>query len=363
MPVSDPASGAALPGHPVLIPEFAPQSGVILTWPHSGTDWRSRLSEIENLYVQIAGTISRYERLLIICYDNRHLEHVRRQLETGNVDLETAYLTIARTDDTWVRDYGPVAVSRDGRPELQDFTFDGWGGKYPAGLDNRVNRALFDSGFLTRIAHRQQPLVLEGGSIDSDGRGTLLTTTRCLLESGRNRGYDRPRLEALLGEQLGIDRFLWLAHGELAGDDTDAHVDMLARFCSATTIAYSSCNDPEDEHYAALAAMAQQLRTFRTPEGMSYELVPLPLPRAVRDAAGRRLPASYANFLIINGAVLVPVYDDPADVIALEALAGCFPGRRVEALNCLPLIRQNGSLHCATMQLPAGVLNHDRVAG
>jgi agmatine deiminase len=261
-----------------------------------------------------------------------------------------------------VRDYGPIAVSRGGRLVLHDFTFDGWGGKYPAALDNLASRALFEGGFFATDEFRQQQLVLEGGSIDSDGCGTLLSTTRCLLDSGRNPGFNRSRLEAWLGEHLGIARVLWLEHGELAGDDTDAHVDMLARFCSPDTIAYSCCDDLQDEHFAPLAAMEQQLQTFRTRDGQPYELVPLPLPEAIRDEHGRRLPASYANFLIINGAVLLPVYDDPADAVAQTALAACFPGRRVVPLNCLPLILQNGSLHCATMQLPVGVLKHDEGA-
>lgn len=359
----DPVSGEAAPGHPLLIPEFAPQSGIILTWPHPGTDWLSRLADTEKLYVEIASTITRYERLLIICCDTRHRQQISRLLEHAGVALQAVRFAICETDDTWVRDYGPITVAHDGRLLLQDFTFDGWGGKYPAALDNRVSRSLFDAGFFGDNEHLQQQLVLEGGSIDSDGCGTLLTTSACLLESGRNPGYDRARLEARLRELLGIERFLWLEHGELAGDDTDAHVDMLARFCNPGVIAYSSCNDPQDEHFAPLAAMEQELQTFRTREGLPYDLVPLPLPQPVLDENGRRLPASYANFLIINGAVLVPVYADPADAVAVAALAGCFPGRQVEPLNCLPLIQQNGSLHCATMQLPMGVLKQDEVAG
>lgn len=359
----DPASGEATPGLPLLIPEFAPQSGVILTWPHPGTDWSPRLADVEKLYVEIAGTITRYERLLIICCDIRHREHVSSLLEHAHVTLQAVSFAVTSTDDTWVRDYGPITVSRDGSLVLYDFTFNGWGGKYPATLDNRVTRSLFAEGFFGSHEHLQQQLVLEGGSIDSDGCGTLLTTSRCLLESGRNPGYDRARLEAHLRELLGIERVLWLEHGELAGDDTDAHVDMLARFCSPGVIAYSSCNDPQDEHFPPLAAMQQELQGFRTREGLPYELVPLPLPQPVLDESGRRLPASYANFLIVNGAVLVPVYADPADAVALAALARCFPGRRVEPLNCLALIQQNGSLHCATMQLPMGVLKQDEVAG
>jgi agmatine/peptidylarginine deiminase len=159
-----------------------------------------------------------------------------------------------------------------------------------------------------------------------------------------------------LREYLGIERVLWLDHGELAGDDTDAHVDMLARLCDSETIAYLRCTDPEDVHSAPLAAMERQLRTFRTPAGTPYRLVPLPLPRAVHDSGGRRLPASYANFLVINGAVLLPVYDDPSDAVARERLQSCFPDRQVIPINSLTLIQQFGSLHCATMQLPAGVL-------
>jgi len=341
----------------MLLPEFTPQSGVILTWPHPASDWHPSLDAVEDLYVRIAGTISHYERLLILCHDPSHQQHVRQQLEHGGVAMQTIRFTNIKTDDTWVRDYGPIVCRHRGTLLLQDFVFDGWGGKYPAEQDNRVTRALLRRGFFVGTDCVQQPLVLEGGSIDTDGRSTLLTTTRCLLESGRNPGFDRARLERSLREILGIERFLWLAHGELAGDDTDAHVDMLARFCDAGTIAFTSCDMPADEHYAPLAAMYRELETFRTPEGRPYRLVPLPLPRAVNDTDGRRLPASYANFLVINGAVLVPVYDDPADAVALNALAGCFPDRRVVALDCLPLIRQNGSLHCATMQLPAGVLS------
>ena len=359
----DPASGAVAHGLPLMLPEFAPQSGVILTWPHAGTDWQASLAEIESLYIQIAGTIVRYDPLLIVCCDLAHQQHVSQRLVSANVALQAVHFAITRTDDTWVRDYGPITVSRGGRLVLNDFTFDGWGGKYPSERDNRVSRTLFDKGFFGSNEFQRRPLVLEGGSIDTDGRGTLLTTTHCLLESSRNPGYDRARLEASLHELLGIERVLWLEHGELAGDDTDAHVDMLARFCSPGTIAHSSCDDPQDEHYAPLAAMEQQLQSFRTREGLPYELLPLPLPRPIHDAGGRRLPASYANFLIVNEAVLVPVYDDPADAAALAVLAECFPGRMIEPLNCLPLIQQNGSLHCATMQLPMGVLKQDEVAG
>jgi len=354
---SDPAAGAAVTGQPLLLPEFAPQSGVLLTWPHSASDWHSSLEVIDDLYVQIAASITRFEELLVICRDSGHRLHVRGLLERGPSMPRAVRFACVPTDDTWVRDYGPIVCRHRGHLVLHDYTFDGWGGKYSAEQDNRVTGTLYRDGVLGTGEYLRHSLVLEGGSIDTDGCGTLLTTTRCLLGSGRNPGFDRERLERGFREELGITRVLWLDHGELAGDDTDAHVDMLARFCDAATIAFTSCDHRADEHHEPLAAMRRQLESFRTPAGEPYRLVPLPLPQAIRDVDGRRLPASYANFLILNGAVLVPVYDDPADAQALAALAGAFPGRELVPLDCRALIRQNGSLHCATMQLPAGVLS------
>ena len=341
---------------PLLFPEFAPQSGVILTWPHAQSDWRDGLADIERVYRDISLAISRHERLLVICYDRLHRQHVNRLLDSAGVARCSVRYVIATTNDTWVRDYGPLSVLQETGPVLLDFVFDGWGGKYPAALDDRVCRQLCAAGVFGDRPCQRQALVLEGGSIDTDGAGSLLTTTRCLLGAGRNPGTDKVALETLFRERLGIDRIMWLDYGELRGDDTDAHVDMLARFCSPDTIAYTQCTDPSDEHHAVLAAMEQQLQTFRTGNGAAYTLIPLPLPRPVFNSSGQRLPASYANFLIINGAVLVPVYNDPADAVALDALTACFPGREVVAIDSLSLVQQNGSLHCATMQLPEGVL-------
>jgi agmatine deiminase len=199
-------------------------------------------------------------------------------------------------------------------------------------------------------------LVLEGGGIEVDGSGSLLATERCLLAPTRNPGLGRAALEERLGELFGLKRVLWLRHGALAGDDTDSHIDTLARFCDARTIAYAACDDPSDKHYDELGAMAEELRGFRAADGRPYQLVALPWPRAKRDAEGNRMPATYANFLIINGAVLVPTYRDPADRLALDCLGRCFPGREIIGIDCLALIQQHGSLHCVTMQLPEGVL-------
>ena len=199
-------------------------------------------------------------------------------------------------------------------------------------------------------------LVLEGGSIDSEGAGTLLTTTACLLSQNRNPHLNRAGLERALADLLGAERVLWLEHGALAGDDTDAHIDTLARFCPDDTIAYVRCDDPADEHFAPLAAMEAELQGFRTTAGRPYRLVVLPWPRPVFDTDGHRLPATYANFLVVNNAVLVPTYRDPQDAASLETLAALFPGRQVIGIDALPLIHQHGSLHCLTMQLPRGTL-------
>jgi len=341
---------------PRLVPEFAPQSGVIITWPHVESDWRDSLDKIEPVYLQIARAISRYEPVLVICHDEIHVNHVISLFAQAGAATHTIRCIAVLTNDTWIRDYGPLSVSGNCKPQLLDFTFDGWSGKYEASQDNQVSRFLFAAGVFNVPELNGSSLVLEGGSLDTDGLGTLLTTTRCLLESGRNPGMGKDGLEACLYDCLGIERTLWLDHGVLCGDDTDGHVDMLARFCTPTDIAYLQCTDADDEHYDELCAMEQQLLGFLSHEGNPYTLHALPLPQPVYSDKGERLPASYANFLIINHAVLVPVYHDPADKQALDVLQRCFPDREVLAINCLPLLQQYGSLHCATLQLPAGVL-------
>jgi agmatine/peptidylarginine deiminase len=339
-----------------LVPETAAQSGILLTWPHVHSAWADCLDSVTAVYLAIARAIVAREKLLIICYDGQHAGEIRQACMQAGMSLDAIRFFIARTNDTWIRDYGPLAVADGTGVRLLDFVFDGWGKKYPAGLDNEVTRKLEAAGVFGTTACDYSPLVLEGGSIDTDGQGNLLTTSHCLITNSRNPGYDRPAFARLFAGEMGIERVLWLDHGELEGDDTDAHIDMLARFCSPFTIAYTQCSDESDSHYAGLKAMEEQLHTFRTREERPYRLLPLPLPAPVRTTAGERLPASYANFLIINGAVLVPVYGDPADATALERLAGAFPDRQVIPINCLPLIHQFGSLHCATLQLPAGIL-------
>jgi agmatine deiminase len=344
------------PCRPYLPPEWAPQDGVMLTWPHTQGDWAHHLADAERTFANLAREIGRHERVLIVCYDEVHRSRVQDLLTAAGVDPARTELRIAPSNDSWARDHGPITVLCSGQAQLLDFRFNGWGGKYPADLDNAITPALFRNGAFGDTPLESVDLVLEGGGIEVDGSGTLLATRPCLMSPKRNPGLTPDRMEQLLAEHLGIERFLWLEHGWLAGDDTDGHIDTLARFCDRETIAYVHCGDREDEHYEPLSAMEAELQQFVSAAGTPYRLVPLPLPGARFDDAGQRLPATYANFLIINDAVLVPTYADPMDAVALERLRPCFPDRELVTIDALPLIRQYGSLHCVTMQLPAGVM-------
>lgn len=336
--------------------EWEPQSGVLLTWPHVHSDWRPALRDVEPVYAKIARQIARFEPLVILCWDAGHRAHVEEALGASGTGGANIRFFEVPTNDTWVRDYGPVTVIHGDTPVLLDFSFNSWGNKYAYDKDNLVNRRLLDGGVFGETKLRIVDMVLEGGSIETDGRGTLLTTSQCLLSPRRNPRLDKRAVERRLGTLLGADRILWLNSGGLRGDDTDGHIDILARFSSPQTLIYTHCDDRRDENHPALARMEEELRALRTRDGAPYELVPLPWPQARFSPAGKRLPATYANFLVINGAVLAPVYRDAADEQALRILEQCFPGREIVPVCCHALLPQGGSLHCATMQLPRGVL-------
>lgn len=340
----------------VLPAEWAPQDAILLTWPHAESDWRPWLDQADSTFAALAATISRYQTVIIACQDRNHSQHVLDLLVAAGAEEDRCRRYVTPSNDIWARDHGPITVYRAGRPVLLDFRFNGWGGKFACDLDDRVTARLHELGAFGATPRESVELILEGGGIESDGQGTLLATTECLFNPNRN-GLEQAVLEQHLRDVLGIDHFLWLRHGHLDGDDTDSHIDTLARFCDPRTIAYQGCADPADPHFEPLQAMAEELRAFRAADGKPYRLIELPLPAARHDETGRRLPAGYANFLILNGAVLVPLYGDPLDTVALATLQGCFPDRKVEGLPCEVLIRQSGSLHCATMQLPAGALS------
>lgn len=335
----------------ILPAEWSPQSAVQLTWPHEGTDWVSILDEVIPCFVSIAKEVVKREKLLIVCPDEAS---VRRQLGDG-IDYSRIVFCEMETNDTWARDHGGISVLDEGVPSVYDFVFNGWGMKFAANLDNLITRKLFRAGVFAGdvAAVNMQPLVLEGGSLESDGKGTLLTTVECLASVNRNEYLGQEQLEYHLKEIFGLQRILWIESGYLAGDDTDSHVDTLARFCSEDTIAYVQCTDETDEHFDELQEMEDELKSFTRIDGEPYLLIPLPMADKV-EWEGERLPATYANFLIINGAVLVPFYHSPKDEVARMALQQAFPDREIVGINCLPLIKQHGSLHCVTMQYPEG---------
>ena len=319
--------------------EWEPQEGVQLTWPHIRTDWAPMLDEITAVYRQMAREIAQRERLLIVAPEDAAYDCLR---------------IVCDTNDTWARDHGFISlVDDEGHRRLLDYQFNGWGEKFEAGLDNAINRKIYAAGELEGEYIDCLDFVLEGGSIESDGKGTVFTTTNCLMAPHRNQPLKKCEIEQRLIQDLGASRIIWIDYGSLTGDDTDGHIDTLVRICPDDTLLYVGCDDHQDEQYEELQKMEAQLRTFRTLDGKPYTLKKLPMPRPIYDGADR-LPATYANFLVINGAVLCPTYGQPdLDAEALSIIGGAFPDREIIGIDCRPVISQHGSLHCCTMQFPS----------
>lgn len=329
--------------------EWHQQFAVQLTWPHLNSDWDYLIDQVENCFVQIAESIALNQKLILVCAD---VESVKAKIVS--TVWNNIFFYQVESNDTWARDHGGITIIEDGIPVICDFCFNGWGMKFAACFDNLITRKLYEKKAFRGFEYRNMnSYVLEGGSIESDGEGTILTTEECLLSVNRNEPLIKAEIEEKLKEYFGAERILWLKNGDLAGDDTDGHVDTLARFCAPDTIAYVECLDQNDEHYEALNNMKNELLAFRQANGEPYRLIPLPMAEPAFDPDdGHRLPATYANFLIINGAVLLPVYGTSTDYFAIEAIKKAFPDREIIPINCSVLIRQHGSLHCVTMQYP-----------
>jgi len=342
---------------PVRLPaEWEPQSAVMLTWPHAGSDWED-LTAVFEAFAALGAAISADQELLSVGADASHLAQIQDHLlSTGAKPSRLRYASAA-SDDAWARDHGPLTVLGDNGPVLNDFTFNGWGGKYPAGRDNAITRSLQAQGVFGDVPRHDPQLVLEGGAIETDGQGTILATRSSIIDASRNPGMGVAELEQRLAGILGCRRFLWLDHGALTGDDTDGHIDTLVRFADPGTLVHTTVPDNHPDH-AAVAAMTDELRALRTADGRPYRLIPLPYPGDHRGADGRRLPATYANFLITNRSVLMPRYGSSADAAAQARLGTAFPGRRIVSIDCRAIIEQNGSLHCLTMQFPAALQLH-----
>ena len=330
--------------------EWHKQQMVQLTWPHEGTDWNYMLAEVEACFVELAKAICAREHLLIVAPDTNK---VYNMLDKAGANVSNITLFKCETNDTWARDHAFITLLGDSVPHYVDFCFNGWGRKFEASLDNAINGKLYDAGGVKGEYEDCTGFVLEGGSIESDGMGTLLTTSQCLLAPHRNQPMEREDIERSLKNMLHVERVLWLDYGNLIGDDTDGHVDTVARLAPNNTIVYMQCNDKDDEQYADLCAMEEQIKALRTADDKPYRTLALPSPAPIYDEDGERLPATYANFLIMNGAVLYPTYAQPAnDELAAEVLAKAFPGYEIVGIDCRALIKQHGSLHCVTMQYP-----------
>lgn len=338
--------------------EWHRQSCVQLTWPHADTDWQPYLDEIQETFVQIAKAVAQYERLIIAA---RNTDDVRSLLEESLTAEEMQRVSIYEcdNDDTWARDHAfitLVGTEKDVPCRLLDFRFNGWGEKFDAGKDNAINRTLYNKGVFHGCERIDcDDFVLEGGSVESDGQGTVLTTSVCLMAPNRNQPMTQDEVEAVLKERLCARKIVWLDHGQLIGDDTDGHIDTIARLCPGNTVLYVGCDDDADPQYTDLKSLEKQLREATNADGIPFRLLRLPMPDAIHFD-GERLPATYANFLILNGAVIVPTYDQPDnDALALSLVAEAFPGYDIIGIDSRIIIRQHGSIHCLTMQYPEEV--------
>ena len=333
----------------VMPAEWEKQQCVLMSFPHEETDWHNPnngadLKASLTPFIRTAQAIAYGQAVYIICKDKTKI---------SSLFCSPRNLTFIEipTNDTWIRDYGYISIKEDGNNKLLDFIFDGWGGKFEASRDNAVNSTLHKKGYMGTTPLESIDFVLEGGSIESDGEGTILTTSACLCNPNRNGELSKKEVEEKLSTHLGSERVLWLDHGYLAGDDTDSHIDTLARFVNPSTIMYIKCDNEKDEHYKALKKMQTQLQNFRTKEGKPYTLIPLPMTDTIYNKSNERLPATYANFLITNDALLYPTYNDKNDKVVHEIFKTFFTDKEIIPINCLKLIEQGGSLHCSTMQV------------
>lgn len=331
--------------------EWERQEAVWLSWPVNRKTWPGHFEPIPGKFAEIAAAITPYEKVRINC-ERSGQEEARRLIEAAGADLARVEFFDHVINDSWCRDHGPIFVKNDrtGEVAITDWQYNAWGGKYPPfDRDNEIPRRIAEALGLRRF---EVPLVLEGGSIEVDGEGQLLTTEACLLNKNRNPHLTRGKIEESLCRNLGVDRILWL-HDGIVGDDTDGHIDDLARFFRPDAIVTVIEEDETDPNCAILRENLERLKSLRTRDDRPFELRTLPMPLPVY-CDGERLPASYANYLIINEAVLLPVFRQPErDGLAAEILADCFPGRTIVPIDCVDLVLGLGALHCISQHQPA----------
>jgi agmatine deiminase len=332
--------------------EWEPHEATWLSWPHKEASWPGAFDNVPGIFVEMAKHLSESELVRINVADEEFAARVRELLVRGGVSLDAVRFHLNPTNDAWVRDHGPIYVVRDGDEKREraiiDWGYNAWGNKYPPyDLDDVVpQRIAAESG----EPIFQPGIVLEGGSIDVNGTGTLLTTEACLLNPNRNPHLDKSQIEEYLRVYLGVDHILWLGDG-IVGDDTDGHIDDLTRFVSPRTVVTMIEEDSQDENFEPLRDNLERLKSMKDQDGRPFRIITLPMPAPVHFD-GQRLPASYANFYIANRAVLVPTYRCANDARATEILQGLFPDRRVVGIDCTEMVWGLGAIHCATQQQP-----------
>ena len=362
----------------VLPAEWEPQSAIMLTWPHAGTDWKPYLTEITNTYIELAKIITRYEQLLVATPDRASTWYTLHDCLSPE-QMDKIHIYEVDSNDTWARDHGPITLVLRKKQNtwmvpirLLDFKFNGWGEKFRWEKDNAINLQLYYQAAFNADLENHQGFVLEGGSIESDGKGTLFTTSQCLLAPHRNQPFTRENIDHQLKNFFNLKQVVWLDHGNLIGDDTDGHIDTIVRVAPHDTLLYVGCDDPDDEQHEDFQALEKQLQGLLTFEGYPYRLLKLPMPDPIYDegdrlstdkqSKGDRLPATYANFLILNKAVIYPTYNQPEkDEEAKRQIQLAFPDREIIGVDSLTIIRQHGSIHCLTMQLPEGAIRDNKL--
>ena len=343
--------------------EWEEQSGIMIAWPHEGTDWAPYLEEIEQTYTELVDAITQYEYVLLLARDPEDVKaKLRKRLK--HLQMRRIIFRQMEFNDTWTRDYGPITLCSHHQTRgffvpnhMLDFKFNGWGEKFKAALDDAVNVRLYYSGIFYGALENHSDFVFEGGAIDTDGQGTIFLTRHSQTAPHRNQPLTETEIDSRLRSIFDFaDRIVWIEHGELIGDDTDGHIDTLVRCAPNNTLLYAGTDDESDPQYGELKLMEEQLKDLRTTDGRLYNIMRLTLPDPVYYD-GERLPATYANFLVINGAVIVPTYGQPdCDREAMDIIGSAFPDRNVIGINSLVTVRQHGSFHCLTMQLPKGLL-------
>jgi agmatine deiminase len=347
---SCPIRGSQIPEGYSMPAEWSAHESTWLSWPHKRESWPGKFEPVEPVMVRLVAALARHERVRINVLDAAHERHVAALLE-GQVKAGNVRFHRIPTDDAWCRDHGAIFLAGPDGTALHamDFRFNAWGGKYlPYDRDDAVAPQMADA---LGVACSSIDMVLEGGSIDVNGAGALLTTEQCLLHPNRNPGLDREAVEVCLQTLLGVQQVLWLGEG-VVGDDTDGHIDDLTRFVAEDTVVTVVETDRGDENHLPLAENRERLAGMRLADGRPLKVVEIQMPRPV-VFRGDRLPASYANFYIGNRSVVMPAFNDPADEAAQRALAACFPGREVVAIDCTDLVLGLGTFHCLTQQVPA----------